>query len=81
MMLLNPAAMPRASPTNNRIGSGVKPVLTDLIFDPQTSGGLLISLASEQAADCVTQLNEKGMSARIIGTVKDLHPDGFLDIV
>ena len=64
-----------------RIGAGVTPVLADLIFDPQTSGGLLISLGAEQAADCLAQLGENGIPAGIIGKVKDGIPDGFLDIV
>jgi selenide, water dikinase len=40
-----------------------------LLYDPQTSGGLLVALASE-AADAVTALLERrGITARVIGTV------------
>ncbi len=64
-----------------RIEAGITPVITDLMFDPQTSGGLLISLAQEQTMDCMAQLSEKGISAGIIGKVKEESPTGFLDII
>jgi selenide,water dikinase len=41
----------------------------DLLFDPQTSGGLLISIAAEAAGDALTALQRHGVSANRIGTV------------
>jgi len=42
----------------------------ELLFDPQTSGGLLLSVPSEQAGDLVQRLKEKGVQdAVIIGEV------------
>jgi selenide,water dikinase len=42
----------------------------DLLFDPQTSGGLLISVAYGYADRLVTALREKGVeSAAIVGEV------------
>ncbi|MBP8031006.1 MAG: selenide, water dikinase SelD [Acetobacterium sp.] len=39
--------------------SAVATVWEDLIFDPQTSGGLLISVAADQADDCLAALKKQ----------------------
>lgn len=63
------------------IDSQVETVLIDLIFDAQTSGGLLISLGSERAGNCIKELRKKGIEeATIIGEVIDRHPEGRLKI-
>lgn len=41
----------------------------DLLFDPQTSGGLLVSVAPESADAALTALQHHGVSARRVGTV------------
>jgi selenide,water dikinase len=41
----------------------------DLLFDPQTSGGLLIAISSETAEDAINSLERHGVSARRIGKV------------
>jgi selenide,water dikinase len=41
----------------------------DLLFDPQTSGGLLISIAAEAAADALTALQRHGVAATRVGNV------------
>jgi len=44
--------------------------MLSVLFDPQTSGGLLISLASEEAEKLLKKLWEKGIQdARIIGKI------------
>lgn len=46
----------------------------ELLFDPQTSGGLLISVPASEAQQLVTQLNEDGLShAAYIGDVQQAH--------
>jgi selenide,water dikinase len=63
------------------IKPGVETVLMDLIFDPQTSGGLVISIAADEAEDCLKELKSEGVrSATIIGEVVDSHPKGKLHI-
>ncbi|UOA08860.1 selenide, water dikinase SelD [Methylobacter sp. S3L5C] len=41
------------------------------LFDPQTSGGLLFSVSSHQAEDCLKALYQKGVKACVIGEVID----------
>lgn len=44
----------------------------ELLYDPQTSGGLLLTLPGEQAGDLLASLREKGVTAAaIIGEVTD----------
>jgi len=45
----------------------VDPLLLDLLCDPQTSGGLLVSVAPERLTDLMTQLAEAGVAAFHIG--------------
>jgi len=50
--------------------SSVDRVLQDVLFDPQTSGGLLICVAPEKAADLLKALKEKGVQdASLVGEV------------
>jgi selenide,water dikinase len=41
----------------------------DLLFDPQTSGGLLIAIAAEAAADALSALQRHGVSGGKVGRV------------
>ena len=52
----------------------VSEAMTDVLYDPQTSGGLLFSLEPEQAALLQKTLSERGLTAAIIGEVT--APDG-----
>jgi selenide,water dikinase len=49
--------------------SGVPEDLKALLFDPQTAGGLLISVASEHSAQLIELLNSAGVSAVEIGEI------------
>jgi selenide,water dikinase len=52
------------------IASSVDPLIQDVLFDPQTSGGLLISLDEQSAKDLLMVLKEKGVQeAALIGEV------------
>lgn len=52
------------------LSASVDPLIQDILFDPQTSGGLLICLDREKADDLLNKLKEKGMvTAAIIGEV------------
>lgn len=45
--------------------------MEEILFDPQTSGGLLIALAKEDAPVLLEQLQETGAPARIVGEVTE----------
>jgi selenide,water dikinase len=50
--------------------SGVSEILQQILFDPQTSGGLLVCCASAQATAAVEALRGKGVQAVLVGEVK-----------
>ncbi len=51
------------------IAAGIDAVLADLFFDPQTSGGLVVSLAENRVQDCLAALHDQGLPGWIIGEV------------
>jgi selenide,water dikinase len=54
------------------IDPNFSPYLLDILFDPQTSGGLLIAVPKEKAEKMVKRLKEKGIEeAAVIGRVVD----------
>ena len=48
--------------------------LEELLFDPQTSGGLLVSVPAEQAEEALAAVQSLGLGCGIIGHVTDEHP-------
>jgi selenide, water dikinase len=54
-----------------RIGDRVDPAVADVVFDPQTSGGLCISLKSEIAGELARTMGAHGIDCAVIGTVSD----------
>jgi selenide,water dikinase len=49
--------------------------IRNLLFDPQTSGGLLFSVDAAASANLVTSLAERGVPAREVGeVVEKTHP-------
>jgi selenide,water dikinase len=49
--------------------AGIRQEYRDLLFDPQTSGGLLIAISPDSADSAVTALERHGVSAQRIGKV------------
>ena len=57
------------------VDPGVPRWMTDILFDPQTSGGLLFSLPSTQAEDLVDALRDSGIAAAaVVGEVIERSP-------
>lgn len=48
---------------------GLEPALVELLFDPQTSGGLLLSVAGNKKDALLAALASYGVSASVVGTV------------
>ena len=59
-------------------GESIDENLRRLLFDPQTAGGMLISIAESQAEPLLARLRDNYPNARIIGRV---HPQGPRSIV
>ena len=43
--------------------------MEEVLFDPQTSGGLLLAVAPASAKEMLTELQAEGMPAEIVGEV------------
>lgn len=43
--------------------------MEELLFDPQTSGGLLVSMAAEDAGRALKELSALGLPCGIVGKV------------
>lgn len=55
--------------------------LEELVFDPQTSGGLLISLPADQAEKMCAEMNQKNVPNAIIGQVHERHTKNGVKMV
>ena len=51
-------------------GAGVTDELQDLVFDPQTSGGLFLSVDPDEADFALEALQKAGVPAVFVGTVE-----------
>jgi selenide,water dikinase len=56
-----------------RLETDLPPWHEEIVFDPQTNGGLLVSVAENQGENLVNALHAKGVTAaKIIGNVHEL---------
>jgi selenide, water dikinase len=63
------------------IDEGVDPAMQDILYDPQTSGGLCIAVEPTSADGLVEHLHSEGVEhAAIIGEVVD-YPAGIIQVV
>jgi selenide, water dikinase len=51
------------------VDSGLDPLRIQLLYDPQTSGGLLAAIAPDALDSAIRSLNNAGVAAHLIGTV------------
>lgn len=58
----------------------VPQVLQDLLYDPQTSGGLLIAVARDRLSPLLTAFKKRDVAAAVIGTVTP-GPPGTITVV
>lgn len=63
------------------IASNVERVDQDILFDPQTSGGLVVSINQAEAGICLDKLVKAGVNAAIIGEVNENNQCGLLEII
>lgn len=57
------------------------PAFQEILFDPQTSGGLLISVAAQKAVECLAAIQKDDPIAAIIGEVCQKESDQSIIIV
>jgi selenide,water dikinase len=50
--------------------AGLDPRLVQLLYDPQTSGGLLAAVDPDAVAEALGALTERGVPAQVVGTVE-----------
>lgn len=63
------------------VDSSVKQVVLDMLFDPQTSGGLVISLPEKKVKGCLKAMQNEGVFSSIIGEVSEDDRDGHVKIL
>lgn len=54
---------------DTRLAPGVDPVLVDIVFDAQTSGGMILALPEEKLEAALERLAAEGETAAVIGKV------------
>lgn len=62
------------------IDESVDDILADLMFDPQTSGGLLLAVDAAVCQKCLAEMRDAGIEAAIIGEIGDPDSCGKVGI-
>ncbi len=57
------------------VDPGVDPAIVSVLYDPQTSGGLLIASSPDTAGEVEACLRAAGVAAHTIGRATDLSTD------
>jgi len=64
-----------------RFSSKVNEIVQDILFDPQTSGGLLISVSAERCDDLIKELEKRDVPTRaVIGEIVEKEP-GKIEVI
>ncbi len=63
------------------VDSKIPQEMADLIFDPQTSGGLLVGIRSEKSDELVQAMASRGVLAVQIGEVIERSQEGHVEFV
>jgi selenide,water dikinase len=66
---------------NVHFSDAVPPEFHDLVFDPQTSGGLLIFSNPTDTPQLIQALQQSGIAAAEIGHAREIGGDSLIDIV
>ena len=53
------------------VSGDISRAMQDIMYDPQTSGGLLIAVAEKDAANLHHELTESGVQAAVVGHVTE----------
>ena len=62
------------------INSGTDKILIDIMFDPQTSGGLIFSLSKNHGQTCLNLMKDNGINACLVGEIISNDAHGSLTI-
>lgn len=63
------------------IDKNVSRTMSDLLFDPQTSGGLLFTIKEKDAPVCLSEMTDSGLKAAIIGQVFGTKRSGYVSVI
>ncbi|MBQ0060118.1 MAG: selenide, water dikinase SelD [Lachnospiraceae bacterium] len=56
-----------------KVKGNISRAMQDILYDPQTSGGLLIAIPEEEAKECLARMQENVPDAAIVGYVTEME--------